>query len=175
MNEFLAALGGALVGAMMVFVAELWRQVLAGKAAARLIRVESNTNAVICDHASQGMYHSELSDTAWRTHCLHVVPLLTADAVNDIADTYSCVPLSQRSMDELRNRPDDPDADGLREGLKAHSKDFDKARFWMFRIEKQGRLGLLVELLSGRRMLPSGEEIDQALANTESGSPKGMS
>jgi hypothetical protein len=76
MTEVLAGVVGALVGALAVFVGEIWSQVLAGKAAARLIRAEAWSNGQACASASQGQNAYPLSDVAWRTHAVHVVPLL---------------------------------------------------------------------------------------------------
>ena len=81
MTEFLSALIGALVGAIMVFVAESWRQVLAGKAAARFIYVESHHNALMCEKAAaEGQLDHPLFDAAWETHGVQVAPLLTMEA-----------------------------------------------------------------------------------------------
>jgi hypothetical protein len=163
MTEFLAALGGALVGAMMVFVAELWRQVLAGKTAARLIYVESHNNGLMCDWAIEGQHYHPLTDAEWRTHSVHVVPLLTADASKLVAITFLAVPVNQQRIEELLNVPNGPTAQEARDSLAVHSRDFRKVALWMHQIEKKTRFKLLVELLIDRPMLPSEMEIDRAL------------
>jgi len=162
MTEFLAALGGALVGAMMVFVAELWRQVLAGKAAARLIYVESHKNGLMCDWAiEEGTRYLPLSDAEWRTHSVHVVPLLTADASKVVASTYLAVPASQQLINELLDLPSNAQGDGAK--LEEHSRDFRKVSSGMYEIEKKGRFELLVELLLDRPKVLSETEIEERL------------
>jgi hypothetical protein len=148
--------------------------VLAGKAAARLIRVESALNATICAEARKGEYYSPLSNAEWQTHSVHVVPLLPEDTLNDIAGTYLAVHMMQEKIiAEVQNRADDYGVRG--KSLEECAQDFDKVRYWMFRIEKKHRFELLVELLLGRPKFPSGEDIDRALADMESGPPKGRS
>jgi hypothetical protein len=134
--------------------------------------VESNFNAVICAEASEGLYYGMLSDDVWRTHSVQVVPLLTEDALHDIAHTYLAVPLSKQYIEELQNRPDAANTQGARDGLESHARDFDKVRYWMFRIEKRGRFVLLVDLLLGRPRLPPGIDIDRGLAAMKSEAPK---
>ena len=164
MTEFLAALGGALVGAMMVFVAELWRQVLDGKAAARLIYVESHKNGLMCDSAIiEGTRYLPLSDAEWRTHSVHVVPLLTADASKVVASTYLAVPASQQLIKELLDLPSNAQGDGAKLELEEHSRDFRKVSSWMYKIEKKGRFELLVELLLDRPTSLSETEIEERL------------
>jgi hypothetical protein len=175
MVEFLAALSGALVGAAMVFVAESWRQVLAGNAAARLIYVEAHSNALLCDWAARGQSYRPLSDTAWRTYSVHIVPLLTADASQDIAGTYLALPATQQLIEGLQNRPQDLKAEGTLASLESHSLDFRKAAYWMHVIENKRRFRVLAELLIDRPRLPSGTDIVRAVAAADSETARGRS
>src|ERR1700752_2481421 len=93
MIEFLAALIGTLVGATMVFVAELWKQVLAGKAAATLIYAEAHQNALMCDWAAKGEFYRPLSDAAWLTYSIHIVPILTDEASKHTMIAYLATPV----------------------------------------------------------------------------------
>ena len=62
-----AALGGALVGAISIFLLELWRRVLDGISAARLVRLEIVTNVTISRMALDGKGTAvSTSDSDWR-------------------------------------------------------------------------------------------------------------
>ncbi len=174
MSEFVAALIGTLVGATMVFVAEFWKQVLAGKAAATLIYAESHQNALMCDWAAKGEFYRPLTDTAWRTYSIHIVPLLTDEASKHTMITYLGIPVTQQRIKELQNDLHDSKAKGTTANeLENHSRDFRIAAYWMHRVEKKGRFKILVELFTGRPTLPSAEEIAQALAATGSETSRG--
>jgi hypothetical protein len=160
--EFLTGLIGTLVGAFVVFVSELWRQVLNGKAAARLIYVESHQNALLCDWAADGHHYSSLSDRVWQSHSVHVIPLLTNEASQITLAAYFAAPETQQMIQEVVEGQTEAGAGA--NSLKIHSLDFQKAAYWMYEIENKSRLKLLFELLRGRPALPSADEIEYAIA-----------
>jgi hypothetical protein len=148
MTEFLSAMIGALVGAFMVFVAESWRQVLAGKAAARFIYVESHHNALVCDNAAEtGHFDGQLFDVAWRTYGIQVAPLLTMEASKLALIAYLPVLFSATSDD-----------------CKSRSTDYRTVAYWMHCIEQKGRFKILMELLKGQPTLLAEDKIKEGLA-----------
>jgi len=161
--ELLAGLIGTLVGAFVVFVSELWRQVLDGKAAARLIYVESHQNSLLCDWAADGQFYRSLSDRVWQAHSVRVTSLLTNEASEITVVAYLAVPTAQQTIEAVENGQTEA---AVIDDLKVHSLDFRKAAHWMYVIEKKSRLKLLLELLKGRPTLPSANEIEQAIAAT---------
>jgi hypothetical protein len=163
--DALAALIGTLVGAFVVFISELWRQVLAGKAAARLIYVESHQNALLCNWAADEQFYRSLSDSVWQAHSVHVIPLLTSEASERIVIAYLGVPTAQQTIEAVATSQ--TEAAGVVNELNDHALDFRKAAYWMHVIEKKSRLKLLFELLRGRPALPSANQIEKAIATTE--------
>jgi hypothetical protein len=163
--ELLAGLIGTLVGAFVVFVAELWKQVLHGKAAARLIYVESHQNALLCEWAAHGKFYGSLSDSVWQAHSVHVIPLLTSEASKITVIAYLGVPTAQQTIGLLRSVKPEPRPSSNE--LRDHSLDFQKAAYWMHVIETKSRLKLLFELFRGRPTLPSAQQIEHAIATTE--------
>jgi hypothetical protein len=159
LTEILAGVLGALLAASAIFLAEAWKQVLSGKAAARIIYVEAHSNGLVCEEATRGNPMGPLSDQAWKVHAVAVVPLLTIEAARDIATTYMGVPVSQAVI----SRGPESLETGSAYSLIAHSLDFRKAAIWMHSIENKGRLRALAEMLSGSVSLPSPQVLDQAL------------
>ena len=164
MTEFLAAMTGALVGALMVFVAELWRQILAGKAAARLIRVELHSNSLICEQMAKGYAHRYLSDAIWQAHSVEVVPLLTSEAVETTATAYLGLPLTNHLIDELVELGQEAAVGAdIATDLESHSMDFRKAAYWMYAVESKGRFRTLIELLRNRIVQHPGEMVEKGV------------
>ncbi len=151
MTEFLSALLGAFVGAFMVFVAELWKQVLAGKAAARFIYAESHNNSLMCDAAAeQGQLTGSLYDAAWQALGVKVAPLLTVEASQLTMITYLALPFTRRGTTPIE--------------FKSHSEDFRTVAYWMHCIDQKGRLHLLLELLKDQPTLPRASDVKRAVA-----------
>jgi hypothetical protein len=165
MNEFVAAIAGAVVGALAVFLAELWRQVLEGVSAARIIYAEVTNNSSICDQAAEGMVYRSLSADVWQEHATKVVPLLTDEAAKSIAIVYLGIPMAQQLLSAILQgaKPD-------KEQLKDIGRDFRKAELWIQHIFlKKSRLRLLHELTLGRVTGPTEKRIDQVLDEEDAG------
>jgi len=99
------ALGGVLIGAVLALVIEVWKRVLDGQAAARVIRVEMVENRVI---ATGYLQHGTVVDgtgvfdaTAWNAYRLVMAPLLTE---MQLADISACYARQDRIMQEMLSR-----------------------------------------------------------------------
>ena len=73
----LVGFGGVLIGGALTAVFELWRRVLDGIAAGRLVRMELVDNRSMVEVALAGKKGVRLSDQAWRDQRLSLAPLLT--------------------------------------------------------------------------------------------------
>lgn len=163
--EFLAALIGTVIGALVVFLSELWRQVLNGKAAARLIYVESHQNALMCDWAANREFYRPLSDHMWQAHSVQITPLLTNEASQLVSVAYLGTPAAQLKIDSLAKR--ETDATDAANELQTHSISFQQAAHWMYAVENKSRSRLLLEILTGRPRLPSANEIERGIEAIE--------
>jgi hypothetical protein len=81
---------GVVVGVLLTGLLELWRQVLAFRAAARVIRYEIEDNVAKCIVSLERRRPDiALLDDAWKAHRLQIAPLMPRQVYRDIALTYT--------------------------------------------------------------------------------------
>ena len=91
-----AALLGAVVGGGMTFLIELWRQVVTGLAASKVIRSELTQNVTAVDYAKrrEGL-ETQLTDLAWRELRTSVAPLVSESVLTYLASDYGFIGQAQ--------------------------------------------------------------------------------
>ena len=99
---------GVAVGAGLTALLELWRQVLAFRAAARVIRYEINDNVEKCILAIEKRRPDmQLVDEAWKAHRLHLAPLLPQEVYMQMAASYGAVFIVHEWLQRIPGRFDD--------------------------------------------------------------------
>lgn len=145
-----AALGGALVGAASVFFVEFWRQLLAARSAARIIRMEIQANMNTCIQAVVAREPvDQISDRAWTTNSITLAPLLPEEALFKLATNYGALFVARNW---IRRIPED--YDGAREQVVQWLENASVDPPLLIQIEKRKRLAQFGDLLFGRATFP---------------------
>ena len=89
----LVGLGGVLVGGALAGLIELWRQLLDGRAAARIVRMEiqDNVNLAVLSVGHARSDVARFKDGAWRDLRVKLVPLLPEAALMHMGIYYGAV------------------------------------------------------------------------------------
>ena len=99
---------GVLVGALLSALLELWREVLAFRAAARVVRYEIMENLTKCELAvTNRRADVELVDEAWRAHRLQLAPFLPQEVYMQMAASYGAVFVVREWLQRMPERFDD--------------------------------------------------------------------
>lgn len=160
-----SAFFGAMVGAFSSALLELWRQIVSGLAASRVIRSELTENMTIAgvaldraeDHnrETHGL-EVRFRDQAWLQLRTAVAPLLDASALTYVAAIYSFMPQSQRFADILISTGPDVTSSA---NLKTWQRNLNLASMHLIEMEASGRHILFWRLLRPQRVeIPSLEE-----------------
>ncbi|MBI4301737.1 MAG: hypothetical protein HY664_03940 [Chloroflexi bacterium] len=90
MGEAIFGLVGVILGAVLASMFELWRRVLDGQAAARVIRMETADNRYRIELVLNKNFHWEnLKTSAWETYRLIVAPFLEELEFHNLNRSYS--------------------------------------------------------------------------------------
>lgn len=149
----LAGLAGVLVGGWLAFALDLWRVVLASKAAARVVHFEIQANVnrcalTICAKRSE----LRLSDAAWLRHREQLVHVLPQEAYFQMSTAYDALPLVQKRIDSITTQFDLGKSE-----LEAWSKQMLRDGALLLQIEERRRLPQMIDLLLGRPTFPTGK------------------
>ena len=146
---FGAALLGSLTGALTAALLELWKQVLAGMSAARVIRQEMIVNATTTGIALEGMAgDTTLLDVAWKAHGLTLAPLLSEIDLTRLYRELGFLPRAQIWIGLLAK---EDKREAARRNLVAWLADVRERRRELRQVESSCRLGLFLKLLCGHR------------------------
>ena len=158
---FGGALLGALVGGVTTALLELWKQVLAGQAAARVIWGEMLNNAAKVRLALDGWEGDmSLADDAWRQHALAVAPLLSQVEFSCLSREIGFLRQAEMWIGLLPR----PDAEKqAREHLQIWKDDLSARMEELTQVESRSRVLLLVKLLFGPRTATQ-DELAEAFA-----------
>ena len=147
----LVAFGGVLVGGALTGLIELWRQLLEGRAAARIIRMEIQDNANRC---IQSIAHSRpdirLKDDAWRDLRAKLAPLLPELVLQDLASGYGAMFIAEDWISKVQLKRDEAKAQVQQwvDSMMVHSS-------FLLQLEKRSRIPQMVDLLLGRPTFPT--------------------
>src|ERR1700674_771897 len=98
----LIGLLGVTVGAFLNFVMEVWRVVLGGRAAARVVRLEMQANANKCIQAIHSRDGSiRLSETGWLAHREQLANVLPEAAFLHVSTGYDAMFIVQQRIAEI--------------------------------------------------------------------------
>lgn len=148
-----SALLGAIVGGTFSGLLELWRQIIGGLAASRILRIEMSTNATVIDFvlgdastpANERIAQNvDFHDEAWLQLRLSVAPLLSESDLGYLQALYAGMPLYRTSAAKLRNAGADPK---LEANLTGWKRQMMLAQSNLLEMERTGRLPLLWRLL----------------------------
>ena len=89
----LVGFGGVLIGGALAGLIELWRQLLEGRAAARIVRMEiqDNVNLAVLSVGHARSDVARFKDNAWRDLRVKLVPLLPEAALMHMGIYYGAV------------------------------------------------------------------------------------
>jgi len=149
MVAFLAALGGtivgAIVGAMVTWVFAVWRAVVEGQAAAKVMRYEILQNRTKIAMALDGKTGDmTLSDDAWRLGRLLVAPLIREADFFDVWAGYAFVPQAQRFTNALLSNRSDTAA---RKSLETWKSGLTSGSTMLINLEFDSRAKLMMGLM----------------------------
>lgn len=145
-----AALGGALIGVTGGFLLEFWRQVLNGRSAARIIRMEIQHNMNICLLCiSLHKPDITLTGKAWSEHMMELAPLLPDEVLLNLSTSYGASFLVQNQIAAIADRPEQAEREikTWLEPLKRHAG-------LLKQIEARRRVAQFIDLLLGRATFP---------------------
>ncbi|MDI6858165.1 MAG: hypothetical protein QME71_07640 [Dehalococcoidia bacterium] len=145
--------GAALLGSLAVWLFTVWKTVVDGQAAARVIRYELLLNTAKVDLALAGKTGDlNLSDEGWRSHRLAVALLVPESEWFELCRDVGFMAQAQLWIDTLVNGK----AQGIaRQHLEIWQSDLHDRRKVLSDIEYSGRLPLMLRLLKRNR---EGEE-----------------
>jgi len=156
MVVFLAALAGAIVGGLITWLFSLWRTVVEGQAAARVIRLEITGNVTELELASDGNWHGlDLSDDAWRQHRLALAPILNEKEIGLLYRDQLHITHIRRLVEAPLGTP------GVAQTLADWNDDLRERRRDLRRIESRSRWALVFRVLFCR-WVSSAEELSEA-------------
>jgi len=145
MAIFLAALGGAIVGSLINWLFALWRTVVEGQAAARVVRSEILENTVKVDLALGGKTGDlTLSNDGWRAHRSAIALLLGEAEWFELCREIGFVHQAQIWIDRFVSGNARETA---REHLQVWQTDLRNQRKVLGDMEYSGRLPLMLRLL----------------------------
>jgi len=149
MVVFLAALAGAIVGGLITWLFSLWRTVVEGQAAARVIRSEILENTVKVDLALGGKTGDlTLSSEGWRAHRLAIALLLGEAEWFELCREIGFVRQAQIWIDTFASGNAQETA---HEHLQVWQADLRSQRKVLGDVEYGGRLPLMLRLLRRNR------------------------
>ena len=148
----LVGLGGVLIGGALAGFIELWRQLLEGRAAARILRMEiqENVNRALLSVAH---FRSDiaLKDDAWKDLRAKVVPLLPEVFLLQLSISYD-------GMFVVRNWIDKAALKQERAKAIAQVREWTDNMMWhatfLIQLRQRRRIAQLVDLLLGRPTFP---------------------
>ena len=144
-----SALFGAVVGGTVAGLLELWRQVVAGLAASRILRIELSTNATVIDFLLNPVIEREVmnvdfQDDAWLQLRIAVAPLLSESDLGYLQATYSAIPMYRGLAATLRETGSDQRSE---QNLAAWKRQIGLAKAKLREMERTGRYRLFWRLL----------------------------
>jgi len=146
----LVGLGGVMVGVALTGVIDLWRQLLDGRAAARIIRMEINENAnravLSATHSHPGI---RMRDDAWRDLRVKLAPLLPNAVLHHLATGYGAIFIVEDWVSKIQQKGDEAKAQ-IRQWAEAMMLDSS----FLSQLEKRSRLTQMMDLLRGMPTFP---------------------
>ncbi len=151
------ALAGVVIGAVLAGIVELWRQVLNGRAAARIVRMEIQENAVRCKlyikagpaEIERTIQEVKLLDDAWKDLRVQLAPMLTDEALVGISTRYGALFIVEYWMRQFQTN--------LGEARSQVKQWLDGALIdaaLLKQVEARPRLAQFIDLLMGRATWP---------------------
>lgn len=141
---------GVLVGAGLTGVLDLWRQVLSGRAAARIVRLEiqENINRCLLSMASRhpGI---KLGNEAWRDLRVQLAPLLPDEAVLHISIGYGALFIVEDWITKIQLKYEE-----AREQIQQWSEQMIIHVALLKQLETRSRLAQMADLIRGRPTFP---------------------
>ena len=143
-------LTGVLVGAGLTAVLDLWRQVLSGRAAARIVRLEIHENINRCVQSVANRHPGiKLANEAWRDLRVQLAPLLPDEAVLDISIGYGALFIVEDWISKIQQKYDE--AKGQ---IQQWSERMIIHVALLKQLENRSRLAQMADLLRGRPTFP---------------------
>jgi len=148
----LVGFGGVLIGGVLAGLIELWRQLLEGRAAARILRMEINENV---NRAIQSVAYVRsdiaLKDDAWKDLRAKVVPLLPEEFLLQLSTSYDMMFIVRNWIDKAALKQE-------RDEAIAQVKEWTENMMWhatfLIQLRQRRRIAQLVDLLLGRPTFP---------------------
>jgi len=141
---------GVLVGGLLTATLDLWRQVLSGRAAARVVRLEIHENINRCVQSVASQHPGiKLTDEAWRDLRVQLVPLLPDDAVLDISIGYGALFIVEDWISKIQQKHAE-----AKEQIQQWSNRMIIHVALLKQLESRSRLAQMVDLLLGRPTFP---------------------
>lgn len=173
---FGSAVFGALVGGVTTALLEVWKQVLAGVAAARVIRYEmfdivTNVNMVLVGKGED----VTLPDDAWKAHRLALAPLLSESQMYYLWREHALLPQAQNLMRRVGHVSGPPRVDeGEREELRTWISDLTRRNNELQEVECRNQICLWLSLLLRSLLFPRrATEIRELAATLEAARSRG--
>ena len=152
---FGSALLGALAGGLTTSLLEMWKQVLGGIDAARVIRYEMFINSSNLEMLMEGKIPgTTLTDDAWRAHRLALAPLLSESEMFYLCREQGFLPVAQQMVGQLSNPMN---VGAARKNLQDWISSLKQRTYELAQLECRSRTQLFLKALRGRRFAALGE------------------
>lgn len=146
----LVGLTGVLVGGALTGVMDLWRQLIDGKSAARIIRMEIQENV---NRAVQAINRSRpdirLRDDGWKDLRVKLVPLLPDEVLLQMSSTYGAIFIVEEWISKIQQKPQEANTQ-IRQWI-------DNATLhagFLIQLSRRSRVPQMVDLLLGKPTFP---------------------
>lgn len=147
----LVGFGGVLVGAALTGVIELWRQLLEGRAAARIVRMEIQDNANRCIQSVTHSRHDiRLKDDAWRDLRARLVPLLPEIVLQDLASGYGAIFIVEDWISKVQLMQNE-----VKDQLQQWVDNMTLHSGFLLQLERRSRFAQMLDLVFGRPTFPT--------------------
>jgi len=147
----LVAFGGVLIGGALTGLIELWRQLLEGRAAARIVRMEiqENVNRAVLSvtHTQTGI---KLKDDGWRDLRVKLAPLLPEEVLLHLASGYGAIFIAEDWITKITSKETAAKAE-----IKQWADNMMLDSGFLLQLERRSRPAQMCDLLFGRPTFPT--------------------
>ena len=154
MNLVITALvgfGGVLIGGALAGLIELWRQLLEGRAAARILRLEIQENVnragLSVTHLHSGI---RLKYDAWRDVRVKVAPLLPEVVLGHLATGYGALFIVEDWISKIQQKQSQAKAE-----IWHWAEDMMLDSAFLLQLQRRSRIAQMVDLLLGKPTFPT--------------------
>jgi len=147
----LVGFGGVIVGAALTGLIDLWRQLLDGRAAARIVRLEiqANVNRAV-QSIDVGRADFRLADDAWKDLRVKLAPLVPDVVLNHISVGYVGIFIVEDWIRRLNQKPEE-----ARANVRQWSEQMIIDSSFLIQLERRSRAAQMLDLLLGRPTFPT--------------------